>query len=227
MKKCTPQRPIGKGATGGEIVFDKLMNDGECSSVFINNRAKSGKGKHYISLYKTGDDHLAGGTVMRSPGGLYARAGDSIKSGEDNSDDDGNAQAPDISENVPAIFFEAVTNDLVLHAPQGKVRIIAQQVELVASGPEGAGNIVFSANGNLLSKANETKIVSSGGAVFLANERVDVVAGTKLNTFGGNGETHAALKDNSIFSTILGILGGSATLELSGYQLAQNIFGLN
>ncbi|MDB4343893.1 hypothetical protein OAA11_01745 [Schleiferiaceae bacterium] len=221
MRRQAHQRPIGKGATGGELVFDKVLDDGETSSVYINNRAKSGKGKHYISLYKTGDDHLAGGTVMRSPGGLYARAGDSIKAGEDNGD-----QAPDIAENVPAIFFEAVTNDLVLHAPQGKVRIIAQQVELVASGPDGAGNIVFSANGNLLSKANETKIVSSGGAVFLANERVDVVAGTKLNTFGGNGETHAALKDQSIFSTILSILGGGATLEMSGYQLAQNVFNL-
>ena len=142
-------------------------------------------------------------------------------SAEDNGD-----QAPDIAENVPAIFFEAVTNDLVLHAPQGKVRIIAQQVELVASGPEGAGNIVLSANGELLSKASETKIVSSGGAVFMANERVDVVAGTKLNTFGGNGETHAALKKNSIFSAVLAILGGNATLETTGVDLAKSIFGL-
>ncbi len=221
MRRNTHQRPIGKGATGGELVFDKVLDDGETSSVYINNRAKSGKGKHYISLYKTGDDHLAGGTVMRSPGGLYARAGDSIKSAEDNGD-----QAPDIAENVPAIFFEAVTNDLVLHAPQGKVRIIAQQVELVASGPEGAGNIVLSANGELLSKASETKIVSSGGAVFMANERVDVIAGTKLNTFGGNGETHAALKKNSIFSAVLAILGGNATLETTGVDLAKSIFGL-
>ena len=88
MRRNTHQRPIGKGATGGELVFDKVLDDGETSSVYINNRAKSGKGKHYISLYKTGDDHLAGGTVMRSPGGLYARAGDSIKSAEDNSDDE-------------------------------------------------------------------------------------------------------------------------------------------
>ena len=221
MRRNTHQRPIGKGATGGELVFDKVLDDGETSSVYINNRAKSGKGKHYISLYKTGDDHLAGGTVMRSPGGLYARAGDSIKSAEDNGD-----QAPDIAENVPAIFFEAVTNDLVLHAPQGKVRIIAQQVELVASGPEGAGNIVLSANGDLLSKATETKMVSSGGAIFMANERVDVVAGTKLNTFGGNGETHAALKDNSIFSVILSIMGGTATFKTTGVDLAKSIFGL-
>jgi len=221
MRRNTHQRPIGKGATGGELVFDKVLDDGETSSVYINNRAKSGKGKHYISLYKTGDDHLAGGTVMRSPGGLYARAGDSIKSAEDNGD-----QAPDIAENVPAIFFEAVTNDLVLHAPQGKVRIIAQQVELVASGPEGAGNIVLSANGELLSKASETKIVSSGGAVFMANERVDVVAGTKLNTFGGNGETHAALKKNSIFSAVLAIIGGNETLKTTGVDLAKSIFGL-
>ena len=221
MRRNTHQRPIGKGATGGELVFDKVLDDGETSSVYINNRAKSGKGKHYISLYKTGDDHLAGGTVMRSPGGLYARAGDSIKSAEDNGD-----QAPDIAENVPAIFFEAVTNDLVLHAPQGKVRIIAQQVELVASGPEGAGNIVLSANGDLLSKATVTKMVSSGGAIFMANERVDVVAGTKLNTFGGNGETHAALKDNSIFSVILSIMGGTATFKTTGVDLAKSIFGL-
>nr|BAR30544.1 hypothetical protein [uncultured Mediterranean phage uvMED] len=226
MKKCTPQRPIGKGATGGEIVFDKLMDDGECSSVFINNRAKSGKGKHYISLYKTGDDHLAGATVMRSPGGLYARAGDSIKSGEDNSDDKGNAQAPDIAENVPAIFFEAVTNDLVLHAPLGKIRIIAQQVELVASGPSGAGNIILSANGNLVSKANETKIVSQGGGLFYAHERLDVVAGTKLNMFGGQGETQVNLNSNSLIKTLASIFSNGDVGKLSGMELASKIFGL-
>ncbi len=226
MRRQAHQRPIGKGANGGQLVFDKPLDDGEISSVHIVNNSKSGKGKHYISLYQTGDDHLAGGTVMRSPGGLYARAGDSIKAGEDNSDDKGNAQAPDIAENVPAIFFEAVTNDLVLHAPQGKVRIIAQQVELVASGPYGAGNIVLSADGNLLSKANETKMVSSGGAVFLANERLDIVAGTKLNTFGGQGETHSAMKSNSIFSEILNLLGGD-TQGMSGLQLASSIFGLD
>ena len=77
-----------------------------------------------------------------------------------------------------------------------------------------------------MSKASETKIVSSGGAVFMANERVDVVAGTKLNTFGGNGETHAALKKNSIFSAVLAILGGNATLETTGVDLAKSIFGL-
>lgn len=222
MRRQAHQRPIGKGATGGQIVFDKPLDDGETSSVHIVNNSKSGKGKHYISLYQTGDDHLAGGTVMRSPGGLYARAGDSIKAGEDNGD-----QAPDIAENVPAIFFEAVTNDLVLHAPQGKVRIIAQQIELVASGPgEGAGNIVLSANGNLLSKATETKMVSTGGGVFLANERLDIVAGTKLNTFGGQGETHSAMKSNSIFTQILNLLGGD-TQGMSGLQLASSIFGLD
>ena len=221
MRRNTHQRPIGKGATGGELVFDKVLDDGETSSVYINNRAKSGKGKHYISLYKTGDDHLAGGTVMRSPGGLYARAGDSIKAGEDNGD-----QAPDISENVPAIFFEAVTNDLVLHAPLGKVRMIAQQVELVASGPSGAGNIILSANGNLVSKANETKIVSQGGGLFYAHERLDVVAGTKLNMFGGQGTTQVNLNSNSLITTLAEIFSNGNVGALSGMELASKIFGL-
>ena len=43
------------------------------------------------------------------------------------------------------------------------------------------------------------------GSCFHGNERVDVVAGTKLNTFGGNGETHAALKEfNSCYIVNIG-----------------------
>ena len=78
------------------------MDDGETTSVLsITDK----NGQHYIAMYKTGDDHLAGGTVIRSMGGLYAKAGDKLIVVMSNSDDDGNAKAPDLSENVPAIFF--------------------------------------------------------------------------------------------------------------------------
>ena len=127
MSKDTPkiQHAYCKGTADGEICHGLLHSNRETSAVFINNRAHP-SGKHYIAMYKTGEDHLKDGTVCRSTGGFYVRAGDAIKSGEDNGD-----QAPDISENVPAVYLEAITNDLVLSAPLGKIRIFAQQIELV------------------------------------------------------------------------------------------------
>ena len=208
MSKDTPkiQHAYGKGTADGEVVHGLLHSNGETSCVFINNRAAQ-NGKHYIAMYKTGEDHLKDGTVCRSMGGFYVRAGDAIKSGQDNGD-----QAPDISENVPAVYLEAVTNDLVLSAPLGKVRICAQQIELVATGPdEESGNIVIDANQDVIVKGQQSTLIEGGKAVtVLSGQRMDIVAKSVLNTFAPLNETVDASAD--LITTIAGALAGDFTI---------------
>ena len=187
MSKDTPkqQHCYGKGTADGEVVHGYPHSNGETSAVFIHNRAHP-SGKHYIAMYKTGEDHLKDGTVCRSTGGFYVRAGDAIKSGEDNGD-----EAPDISENVPAVYLEAITNDLVLNAPLGKIRICAQQIELVATGPdEKSGNIVIDANQDVIVKGQQSTLIEGGKAVtVLSGQRMDVVAKSVMKFFAPLNET--------------------------------------
>lgn len=208
MSKDTPkiQHAYGKGTADGELIHGLLHHNGETTSVFINNRAHS-NGRHYIAMYKTGEDHLKDGTVCRSTGGFYVRAGDAIKSGQDNGD-----QAPDISENVPAVYLEAVTNDLVLNAPLGKVRICAQQIELVATGPdEESGNIVIDANQDVIVKGGQSTLIEGGKAVtVLSGQRMDLVAKSVLNTFAPLNETVDASGD--IITSIIGVIAGDFTI---------------
>ena len=55
---------------------------------------------------------------------------------------------------------------------------------------------------------------------------MDVIAGTKLNTFGGTGETHSAMRKFDFLGTILRAIGSNEPLQMTGVQLAKNIFGL-
>lgn len=219
------QHAYGKGTADGEIVFGKVMDDTETTSVLINNRADK-NGQHYIAMYKTGDDHLKGGTILRSMGGLYAKAGDTINSGHDNSDGDGNAKAPDISENVPAIFLEATTNDIVLNAPQGKVRICAQQIELVATGPDDAsGNVIIDGNEAVIINAGQDLKLRGNGSVAIASgQRMDIIAKSILNTYGGTAMTNIDNAAAGAVEAIIAIVRGGATSTMSMVDIISKAF---
>ena len=219
------QHAYGKGTADGEIVFGKVMDDTETTSVFINNRADK-NGQHYIAMYKTGDDHLKSGTILRSMGGLYAKAGDTISSGHDNSDGDGNAKAPDISENVPAIFLEATTNDIVLNAPQGKVRICAQQIELVATGPDDAsGNVIIDGNEAVIINAGQDLKLRGNGSVAIASgQRMDIIAKSILNTYGGTAMTNIDNAAAGAVDAIIDIIRGGATSTMSMVDVISKVF---
>lgn len=219
------QHAYGKGTADGEIVFGKVMDDTETTSVLINNRADK-NGQHYIAMYKTGDDHLKGGTILRSMGGLYAKAGDTINSGHDNSDGDGNAKAPDISENVPAIFLEATTNDIVLNAPQGKVRICAQQIELVATGPDDAsGNVIIDGNEAVIINAGQDLKLRGNGSVAIASgQRMDIIAKSILNTYGGTAMTNIDNAAAGAVEAIIAIVRGGATSTMSMVDVISKVF---
>ena len=219
------QHAYGKGTADGEIVFGKEMDDTETTSVLINNRADK-NGQHYIAMYKTGDDHLKSGTILRSMGGLYAKAGDTISSGHDNSDGDGNAKAPDISENVPAIFLEATTNDIVLNAPQGKVRICAQQIELVATGPDDAsGNVIIDGNEAVIINAGQDLKLRGNGSVAIASgQRMDIIAKSILNTYGGTAMTNIDNAAAGAVDAIIDIIRGGATSTMSMVDVISKVF---
>ena len=117
---------IRYGTAEGEIQFGHLTQDNVLSGVMLRN---GGSLKHYITMDATGDNHRKHGKICRSEGAFQIKAGDNVDEGSF------------------GVFIEAVSGDLVLQAPSGKVRIIGQNVDIIASGSDGKNGVV-NINGN-------------------------------------------------------------------------------
>ena len=209
----TNPHATGKGNSDGEIVFGKVMDNDEITACFLNNRQDK-LSDHYIAMYETGPEHLEGGTVIHSSGGTYIRAGTGIESRDD------------IGDNIPAVIIEADTNDVILAAPNGKIRIIAQGIELVAEGYDNTtGNIILSANEKIIMSGESILGKAPGDISFTCEGTMNLIGKSTLNMY-------SALKDNtdssqSIINTIAQALRGSLTLTDFAKTLGKKLFFQN
>ena len=81
------------------------------------------------------------------PGSFQVKAGDNAKVTDDNKNNDA------------GITMDAVSGDIILRAPQGKIRIEAQDIELVANGYNGrTGYIALDSNEKLILKSKSVDI---------------------------------------------------------------------
>ena len=97
------------GTRDGEIQFGHIHKDNNESAVML----RSGHDFiHYISMDHTGNDIRKHGTVCRSPGSFQVKAGDNAKVTDDNKNNDA------------GITMDAVSGDIILRAPQGKIQLV-------------------------------------------------------------------------------------------------------
>ena len=120
---------------------------------------------HHITLERAGE--RKGHTISLSPGDTV------IKAGEENT----------VSQTT--ITIEAVNGDIVLVAPNGKIRMQADDIEMIANGGDGNnGNISLTAVENiftdskkfLVSAKNFYKIVTPGYGEIIANSGMTLYA---------------------------------------------------
>lgn len=154
------------GTKDGEIKFGHLTADQQIDSVLIRNFKNY---KHYIEMCSTGKDHRKNGTIIRSTGSTQIRAGD------------------DVSKNIPGVYIEAVSGDLILRAPSGKVRIEGIDIELTATGgTETTGNVNISANEKIILDAGQmVDIKSRVSTKIFSDGTVEVIGKSVLNMYGG------------------------------------------
>ena len=165
MAELKNYHTIRYGTAQGEIKFGHLTQDNVLSGVLLRNGAVS---NHYITLDSTGEKHRKYGTICRSPGSFQVRAGDNV---------------PD---DHPGVYVEAVSGDLVLRAPSGRVRIEGINIDLIASGADGEnGNIVIDANDKVIIKAQTIDVNSTVSTKIFSEKTVETIGRGILNIYGG------------------------------------------
>ena len=82
--------------------------------------------------------------------------------------------------------MDAVSGDIILRAPQGKIRIEAQDIELVANGYNGrTGYIALDSNEKIILKSKSVDIRATETAKFFSENKLDVVGNAIMNIYGG------------------------------------------
>ena len=113
-------------------------------------------------------------TICRSSGPFKVEAGDECKITTDN------------QENQAAIEMDAVSGDIILRAPQGKIRIEAQDIELVANGYNNrTGYIALDSNEKLILKSKSVDIRATQTAKFFCENKLDIIGNAIMNIYGG------------------------------------------
>lgn len=162
------------GTKDGEIRFGTIHEDGIIAGVEITSGESAENGiPHYIVMDKTGDSKIGrkGSTTIECPGTFNVKAGYTC----------------DSSQSIPGVFIDAVSGDLILSAQSGRIRIIAENIELITTGSGGEnGNISLDANEKIIIDGKQGITITSETSTRIFSENtVDVIGKAILNIYGG------------------------------------------
>lgn len=163
MTKKQNYHAYRKGTKDGEIKFGHIHNDNVLSAFMV----RSGYDyRHYMTM--DADDSRQGWTIMRCPGAFNIKAGDDIPYGR------------------TSIYIEAINGDIVLRAKNGRIKLDAENIDLIANGTDTSTGIINmesneainSVSKNITADADSTlKLKSSGDT--------QIIADASLNIYGG------------------------------------------
>lgn len=157
---------IRYGNNDGEIKFGHIHDDEEVSAFIVRSGSNS---KHYMTMDATGDvlQGRKNGTINRAPGSYAIKAGD------------------DVGDSIPAIWIEAVSGDIVLSATNGRIRMQAKNIELLAEGGDNEnGHITLESNEKVTVKSNNIELNSDSVLNLYSSAKVELIADGALNMFG-------------------------------------------
>ncbi len=162
-EKCT--HTIRYGTAEGELQFGHITMDNVLSGCLLRS---GGCLNHYISLDSSGGDHRKHGTLCRSPGSFQVEAGDNVTGA------------------TPGVYIEAVSGDLVLKAPSGRVRITGENIDIIASGAGGDNGVVnIEGNEKVLVKSQIIDVSSKASTKIVSEKTVDIIGKAILDIYGG------------------------------------------
>jgi hypothetical protein len=148
------------GNDHGSISFGHIHKQAD---VIADVLLQASDGRHSIIMDKDGP--RSGTTSMFAPGSFQVQCGDDL-SGDEN-----------------ALVLTSINGDIIIRAENGRVRIEGLDIDLIAKGGEGRGNIQIKAEaGNLNLKGNNVtldgtssyKLVTTGQAQITANSSMQI-----------------------------------------------------
>lgn len=122
--------------------------------------------RHYMTM--DADAHRTGWTILRCPGAFNVKAGD------------------DIPYNSNSIYFEAINGDIVLKAKNGRIKLDAENIQLIAKGGSNAlGTILLESNEDITLNSKNIKLNADSVCKFFSSGSMKIVADASMDIYGG------------------------------------------
>ena len=156
---------IRYGTAEGEIKFGHVHTDNVRSAVML----RSGHTyEHYMTMDGPGGKKFRKhSTNFRGPGAFQVKHGKGVP------------------EDEPAIFLDAENGDIVIRASNGRIRLEALDIDIIATGGDDRGNIQITATDKVITSGNIIDCKAVTAAKFFSNKSVEVCGEGVLNMYGG------------------------------------------
>tara|TARA_R100001594_G_scaffold2847_1_gene11132 strand:+ start:246 stop:965 length:720 start_codon:yes stop_codon:yes gene_type:complete len=164
---------IRYGQRDGEIKFGHIWPDNNESAALI--RSGWGDGLHYITMDHTGTKgDRKNSTICKSPGPFKVEAGSDCRS------------TPFNFANQTGIEFNAESGDILIRAPMGKIKIQAQDIELITRGGTGnTGVIRLDSNDKVVVDSKSITMNATESYKIFSEKTLDLVGNAIMNIYGG------------------------------------------
>tara|TARA_Y100000356_G_scaffold124537_1_gene120589 strand:- start:266 stop:907 length:642 start_codon:yes stop_codon:yes gene_type:complete len=160
----------------GQITFGEVDNSNVVAGITIRAGTPSADAiPHYIKMDNDGDSFQKGrrGTIAVCPGTFQIVAGQAVRKG------------------IPGVFIDSNNGDLVLRS-DGRIRLIAQDVDIVAKGGgldkggNPSGHVQVLAGQNIIMNAKQSALLNGDAYCAIRSEtKCEVIGESLLNMYGG------------------------------------------
>jgi len=204
-----------KSTADSIVEMGKVNMDGIISAFKVTCDTNHGPVPHYFQMDKTGSSKTSprkGGTIFRGPGAFQVRHGDAVEKG------------------IPGVYIDSGNGDLVLIS-QGRIRICAQDIDLIAHGGGGEHGVInINANEKILANSKGSLNISTNVDFhFHTNKTARIIGMGGLKLYGGNNGPDLISSDEVALTSI----GSKGSIPLPksveeiklGLNLIKNIIG--
>jgi hypothetical protein len=165
MAKPIIHNPLKVGNDYGHVKFGHINPNNTYAGVLLRNGDPGKPSEHYTMFMSSGQ--MNGGTINRCPGVYQIHCGET--------------PVTDTS-----FIVRASSGDIVLQAPLGRVRIEAQNIDLIANGKNNKnGFINIESNEKINIRSKNIEINGDSVCKFLSSGVCEIVGNGALNLFGG------------------------------------------
>ena len=156
------------GNEHGELKFGHVTDDQTIAGVLL--RAGEDGGRHYYSMDTSGSKEKGrkGGTMNVCPGSFQVKCGEDVK------------------KETNAFYVECENGDATIIVPNGRLRLIAENIDIIATGANGKnGAVVIQGNEKIVAKAQIIEINSKASTKLASEKTCYVVGKAILDIYGG------------------------------------------